>query len=136
VLKALGVEYKDDGIQTKQTKAQHLAAAKYHMDSAAAMDKEDQAEGPETGKPDAEDVAEGPDKKSFDLIMEKLNQIEAKQKELEKKSEDYVASALEAAIKPGIGFVASKQNDPPNDQIKKSNDEWEEQLAELLTGGK
>lgn len=64
------------------------------------------------------------------LILKELAKLGDRLKALEGK--DPVADAMEAAIKQGKGFEASKQGEQPTGDEAKANKEWEEELANLL----
>lgn len=71
-------------------------------------------------------------------ISNRLTGLETKQKELEERSKDSVASTMAAAIAPGApaGFVASKQGEPPSDgQASDVRKMEEEGLVAFITGG-
>lgn len=70
-------------------------------------------------------------------INERIGGIETKQKDLEEKVKDSVASTMAAAIVPGapVGFTASKQGEPPSAGETASVKQWEEELASLILGG-
>lgn len=68
-------------------------------------------------------------------LLNKINGLEAKQKELETKMASNSTDTWEAAIAQGRGFSGSKEGEAPNGSETRELEEWEKQLAAMLTEG-
>lgn len=65
-------------------------------------------------------------------LASKVELVETAQKGFDKAQKDLLASAMQAELVPGRGFVASKEGDPPSETEKKETDDW---LLDLITSG-
>lgn len=63
-------------------------------------------------------------------VLTLLKGLDGRLKALEER--DPVADAMEAAIKQGKGFTASKEGEPPSESERKAQADWDEELANLL----
>lgn len=120
ILKGAGIEYKDDSPAPPTPESTPAAGATQVTQEV---------------EPTIKDVLA-----AVQGLATRLDGVETKQKELDKKADDFVASALETAIVPGrdIGHVASKSNDniASKEEIDKQ-DEWlRGEFVDLVIGGK
>lgn len=123
LLRENGIAYKDDGSSSANGSDNSSGAS---------------SEGANQAQPTLADVMA-----RLDTLSTELGLVKSKQVEFEAKEKDIIASALEAAIKPGApanGLVASQSKDnlvdPAEADKLKNENWWNEVVMNPLTGGR